>query len=222
MKIMIVGSCGKLGSQVKNLAIKKHKILSVDLNSNEYKNLSEINSKVDLIIDTSSHEQSVNSTIYAYKHNIPIVIACTGHTKNEMLEIKSYSKFIPIFIAYNMSYAIQLFKKIVHYLAKNFDCDAHLHEIHHKAKKDSPSGTAKEIEQIFKKERKFLSISSVRAGNIVGEHELTFFSNDETIKISHTAQSRIAFANGILKASEFIINKKPGLYNMENLVQDKI
>ena len=137
-----------------------------------------------------------------------------------------------------MSFDINLMSKIVAEVAKKLsDTDIEIIETHHNQKKDSPSGTAlllaDAINEVFdnKKEYVFdrhsksekrspneIGFSSIRGGNIVGEHIVQFFSPYETFEIKHTSYSRNLFADGALKAAEFLVNKSNGFYNMNDLV----
>ena len=152
--------------------------------------------------------------------------------------IDSFSKDIPIFKSSNMSYDINLMAKILTIIApilKNTDIE--IIETHHSRKIDSPSGTAilladkineslgNTLKYEFNRHNKHekrskneIGFSSIRGGNIVGEHIVQFYGENETLEIKHTSYSRSVFAEGALKAAEFIVNKKSGLYNMDDLI----
>lgn len=152
--------------------------------------------------------------------------------------IDSFSKDIPIFKSSNMSYDINLMAKILTIIApilKNTDIE--IIETHHNRKIDSPSGTAllladkineslgNTLKYEFnrhnnheKRSKNEIGFSSIRGGNIVGEHIVQFYGENETLEIKHTSYSRSVFAEGALKAAEFIVNKKSGLYNMDDLI----
>ncbi len=198
----------------------------------------DINVKIDVIIDFSYTVGTFNILKYACEKHIPIVIATTGFTEEEEIKIKEYSKNLPIFRSSNMSFDISLMAKIVSEVAKKlYDSDIEIIETHHNQKKDSPSGTAlllaNAINEVFdnKKEYVFdrhsksqkrsqneIGFSSIRGGNIVGEHTVQFFSPYETFEVKHTSYSRNVFADGALKAAEYLVNKPNGFYNMNDLV----
>ncbi len=152
--------------------------------------------------------------------------------------LKLYSKKIPVFQSANMSYDICLMKKIVAEVTKALsNTDIEIIETHHNRKVDAPSGTAllladsinsvlkdkKEynFDRLSKREKrsnKEIGFSSIRGGNIVGEHTVRFFGESETFEITHKAYSRSVFAEGALKAARFIIEKENGYYKMEDMI----
>lgn len=217
MNIALVGASGRLGSEVKKILEKKHVVIAVDITERDFISLDELTLLPELIIDTSTASQSVQSGRFAYLNNIPIVIACTGHDSHQIGEIKTYSIAIPIFLAYNMAFGVQIFKETTEFIAERFEADIHIHETHHKNKLDAPSGTAKEVEDILSDLGKPFSTTSARGGTVVGEHQISFYGNGETITLTHTAQSRETFASGIAKAAEFIVSQPSGFYNMKDL-----
>ncbi len=194
--------------------------------------------KADAIIDFS-HPDSLDSLLeFSKKNKIPLVIATTGYNEEQIEKIKLASKETPIFFTFNMSLGINLLlslvKKSYKVLQDNFDVE--IVEKHHNQKIDAPSGTAlmiadaineeanNKFQYIYnrqnvrkKREKNEIGIHSIRAGTIVGEHEVIFSGKDETISITHTATSKKVFAFGAIRAAEFIKDKKPGLYSMEDL-----
>lgn len=198
----------------------------------------DINVKIDVIVDFSYTVGTLNILEYAAKNNIPVVVATTGFTEEQENKIKEYSKNLPIFKSSNMSFDISLMAKIVSEVAKKLsNADIEIIETHHNQKKDAPSGTAillaNAINEVFdnKKEYVFdrhsksekrspneIGFSSIRGGNIVGEHTVQFFSENETFEVKHTSYSRDVFAEGALKAAEFLVSQPNGFYNMNDLV----
>lgn len=217
MLAAIIGACGKLGKSVCETMSQSHTILKIDINGGDFSSLGELNAVPDVIIDVSNHKNSVKSVNFAQKMAIPAVIACTGHSPEEIQEIEKASQNTPIFLAYNMAYGVKVFKNAAKMIGAQFGENAHLHEVHHSAKKDAPSGTAKEVANIFSNLGKDLSVSSARGGSVVGTHEIVFFSQGERIVLTHIAESREAFASGIKMAAEFILTAPNGLYNMSDL-----
>ena len=200
--------------------------------------ITKINEKIDVIIDFSVPAATLKILEYAKNNNIAIVIATTGFTDEQLDIIKDYSKYIPIFKSANMSFDICLMSKIVANLAQTLkDTDIEIVETHHNKKIDSPSGTAMLLADSInkslgnkmtytfdrsnihaKREKNEIGISSIRGGNIVGEHTVKFFGPYETFEIKHTSYSRSVFADGALKAAEFIVTQPSGLYDMNCLV----
>lgn len=203
-----------------------------------YDDIEKINEKVDVIIDFSVPVATFEILKYARKNNIPIVIATTGFNNEQLAEIKEYSKDIPIFRSSNMSLDINLMASIIQKVAEVLvDSDIEIIETHHNRKVDSPSGTAillaDAINEVFegKKEYTFdrmqkrekrnkneIGFSSIRGGNVVGEHTVAFFGENETLEITHKSYSRQVFAEGAIKAATFLMNKSNGLYSMKDIV----
>lgn len=204
-----------------------------------FTNLDDINIDFDIIIDFSYAQGTLNILEYASKKHVPVVIATTGFSKEQEDKIIEYSKIIPIFKSANMSYDINLMSKIVAEVAKKLsNSDIEIVETHHNQKKDAPSGTAlllgNAINDALEEKKEFvfdrhskneqrskreIGFSSIRGGNIVGEHVVQFYSPYETLEIKHTSYSRELFAEGALKAAEFLASqKKNGLYNMNDLI----
>ena len=203
-----------------------------------FTDIDKINEKIDVIIDFSVPTATLNILEFAKKNNISVVIATTGFSDEQLDIIKDYSKYIPIFQSSNMSYEIAIMSKIVANLSKSLpDSEIEIVETHHNRKIDSPSGTAmlladsinkslgNKMKYTFdrhsihaKREKNEIGISSIRGGNIVGEHSVKFFGPFETFEIAHTSYSRSVFADGALKAAEFVATQPSGLYDMNDLV----
>lgn len=211
-----------------------------------FKNFKEIlasktlnNIKPDVIIDFSSPTVLDDLLSFALKNKLPTVIGTTGHTKEQLSKIDFFSNEIPLFFSGNMSVGLNLMLKACKDIASVLGetCDVEIIEKHHRGKKDAPSGTALMLANaitcefgnknyIFNraprhksKESNEIGISSVRTGTIVGEHSVIFGLNNESITLTHNAESRNIFANGAIMAAKFLIKQKPGLYNMENLCE---
>lgn len=204
---------------------------------------SRISKKPDVIIDFSTVSATFTALNYAVENLVPIVIATTGFSQTDNKKIHEFSEAIPIFKSSNMSYAIHLFSDIASIISKKLiDMDIEIIEKHHNHKKDAPSGTALMIANNINKKNgkkyKFvfdrsssnsinsnncrtkneIGFSSVRGGNLVGEHTILFLGKNESIEITHTAYSRDIYIEGALKAAKFIISKKNGLFSMEDLL----
>lgn len=247
IKILVNGCNGKMGQVVCNLIkqnektelcggfdIKNLNLLDVEV----FTKIEDITVKPDVIIDFSIPISTFNILEYAKQNKIPIVIATTGFTGEEETKIVEYSKEIPIFKSANMSFDVNMMKHLVMQIAPKLkDTDIEITEVHHNRKVDSPSGTAQMLADSInealdnkyhceynrhnkheKRDKYEIGMSSIRGGNIVGEHSVQFFGEFETFEIKHTSYSRNVFAEGAIKAAEFIVNKPNGLYNMDDLV----
>lgn len=232
IKVIVWGYSGHMGGIVSNLVKQNHKFEYLGgIDKDDY-NFSYTD--VNVIVDFSSPDGTMKMLEFAVKEKIPAVIATTGLNEVQEKQVLEASKVIPIFKSANMSFEVALVKNLLKDLAKKLDdSDIEILETHHNRKADSPSGTAKlfadainsaldEPRKIIygregKREKNEIGIASLRGANIVGEHSVKFFSDFETLEITHTAHSREVFASGALKAASFIVNQKPGLYNMDNL-----
>lgn len=246
MNVLLNGANGNMAKEVMKAIEEKdgfNIVCGIDRQAGDkgfpvYDNIQNICEKIDVIIDFSVPIATFNILKYAVENKIPIVIATTGFTQEELNRIKDYSKQIPIFRSSNMSLDINLMASIVQKVAKTLqESDIEIIETHHNRKVDSPSGTAillaeainevleskkdYNFERMQKREKRSkneIGFSSIRGGNIVGEHTVAFFGENETLEIKHTAYSRQVFAQGALKASQFIVKQKPGLYDMKSIV----
>ena len=247
IKVLINGCNGKMGQEVLN-AINNNEnfevLNGVDIKENPeynfpvYTSVSEIKEKPDIIIDFSVPVATMKILEYAKEKKVPIVIETTGLSDDQKQKIKEYSKIIPIFQSANMSYDINLMKKIVSEVAKNLNqTEIEIVETHHNRKIDSPSGTAllladsinnaldNKMEYNFnrfqnreKRKKNEIGFSSIRGGNIVGEHTVIFFGENESFEITHKAYSRGVFAEGALKGAEYIVGKENGCYSMDDII----
>ena len=214
---------------------KKIAGIKLNLNTNEaFKN-------TDVIIDFTIPNCTLDILKIASKLKKRLVIGTTGFSQKEELLIKKFSKKIPILKAGNMSLGVNLLMYLTEVASKSLNDEylSKVFEVHHKHKKDYPSGTAlmlgKGIANGRKKDfynlmgKKFLNkktfpygkkinFNSIRKGEIIGEHEVTFSSGKEIIKLNHEAFDRTLYSDGALTAAKWLKNKKPGLYSMRDLL----
>ena len=206
-----------------------------------FKSASDINVKVDALIDFSRPDALDDILAYATKNKVPCVICTTGYSDAQLNQIKEASKIIPIFRSSNMSLGINLLIDLCRKASQLLkeDCDIEIIEQHHNQKVDAPSGTAIAIADAIneeynngkefvygrketnkKREKKEIGIHAVRGGTIVGKHDVMFISQDEIVTIAHEAQSRAIFAKGAIRAAKYLTTlTKPGMYNMQDLVK---
>jgi len=255
INLAISGCLGRMGQQLikssrsnknfKLVALTENKTfnkkiagIKINLNTNEaFKN-------TDVIIDFTVPNCTFDILKIASKLKKKVVIGTTGFNQKEENIIKNYSKKIPILKAGNMSLGVNLLMYLTEIASKSLQDEylSKIYEVHHKHKKDYPSGTAlmlgKGIADGKKKNiynligKKFLNkktfpygkkinFNSIRKGEIIGEHEVTFSSGKEIIKLNHEAFDRALYSDGALTAAKWLINKKPGLYSMRDLLNFK-
>ncbi|QCI26668.1 4-hydroxy-tetrahydrodipicolinate reductase [Buchnera aphidicola (Thelaxes californica)] len=199
--------------------------------------------KIDIVIDFSNPESTIQQLKICKEFKKNIVIGTTGFNINQIKMIQEYSKKIGIVLSSNFSIGINLvcdlLKKTALILGHNSDIE--IIESHHREKKDSPSGTAihlgnvicdtlkwnleksaiyrkKEITPIRKKKQ--IGFSIIRAGNIIGEHKIIFINEFESVEIKHTAFNRTPFAEGAIRAAQWLLFKKNGLFNMNHVINE--
>lgn len=202
----------------------------------------EFSGSADVIIDFSNASSLESLLAYCRRRKMPIVICTTGHSPEQLEEIKAASAEIPVFRSGNMSLGINLLTHLLKKAASvlGSDYDVEIIERHHRNKVDAPSGTAIMLadavaeglpyqpEYVYEREsvrqprgRHELGISAVRGGTIVGEHEVLFCGPDEVIEFKHTAHSREVFANGAVAAAGYMAGvSAPGLYSMNDVLAD--
>lgn len=200
-----------------------------------------INVNADVVIDFSNPDLLEPLLKYCLEKKCPLILCTTGFSDLDVQRIKEAANSIPVFFSGNMSIGINMLIELSKLATKVLgdDFDIEIIDTHHNQKLDAPSGTAlmiadaisaagsEEYQYIYdrhsfrgKRRKNEIGIHSIRAGAIVGEHEVIFAGQDEVLKISHIAQSKEIFAVGAINAARFIIDKKPGLYNMGDIIKE--
>lgn len=237
IRLGVSGACGKMGNRILSLAAQNkdfqislalerlghsqigEKIEGVEIVSD----LSAIKA-VDGLIDFSCVEATLAHLEAAAKFRKPLVIGTTGFDDEQKKAIIGASKRIAVVFSPNMSIGVNLLFSLVAEAAKKLSPEYKviMQEAHHIHKKDAPSGTAKFLADIVKKERglEHVDIQSIREGEIVGDHEVVFESPWDTIKLSHHAKTRDIFALGALAALKFVVKKRNGLYSMAEVLKE--
>ena len=255
INLAITGCMGRMGRQLIKSANKDKSVNLVTLTENRA-----INKKISGIKPELNTEKAINKANVIIDFTIPkctfeilkiakklkkkVVIGTTGFTKKEEDLIKKFSKKIPILKAGNMSLGINLLMYLTEITSASLSSNylSKVFEVHHKHKKDHPSGTAlmlgkgiavgkkKDFYKITGKKylnkKKFpygkkINFNSIRKGEIIGEHEVTFSNGKEIITLNHEAFDRALYSEGAITAAKWIMNKKPGLYSMRNLINFK-
>jgi 4-hydroxy-tetrahydrodipicolinate reductase len=226
----------KLVSLTENRNISK-KILGIQLEKNTIDAFKRIN----VIIDFSVPKCTLQVLKIASKLKKKVVIGTTGFSKKEESLIKMYSRKIPILKAGNMSLGVNLLMYLTEIASKSLSNNflTKVYEVHHKQKKDYPSGTAlmlgkgiadgknknfySLIGKKYLNKKKFpygkkINFNSIRKGSVIGEHEVKFSSGKEIVTLNHESFDRALYAEGALTASKWLMKKKPGLYSMRDLL----
>ena len=197
--------------------------------------------KADVVIDFSAHEAAMKNLETALMLRKPVVIGTTGFSLHQKVRIKEISAAVPLVLAPNMSVGVNVLLKLLEVAAKTLgdDYDVEIVEYHHRHKVDAPSGTALRIAEVLahslerdldkvavygrkgitgERKKEEIGIQSVRAGDIVGDHIVTFGGDGERIELIHRAHSRTTFARGAVKAALWLKDKPSGLYDMQDVL----
>lgn len=205
-----------------------------------YGTLDNVKEDVDILIDFSNHSCIYDILKFGKQRELPLIICTTGFTPEEKAMMLEASKLIPIFNSANMSIGVNILISLVKQAAKSLyeDFDIEIIEKHHNQKLDSPSGTAlmiadainstlnDEYDYVYgrhsktqRRTKKEIGIHAIRGGTIVGEHQVIFAGGGEVIEVNHSATSREVFGYGALAAGRFMLNRRPGMYNMDDVLK---
>lgn len=233
MKIMIVG-CGRMGRLIKETAEKKGWEVLAMGDKNHPEALVEHKEEADLLMDFS-HRDNLSWILDNFA--LPLVEGTTGYEQSHHDLLHEYAKNVPVFFASNYSVGIALLHQMVKMAKRALpDFDIEIIEKHHNQKADAPSGTALSLlnaldphndqphvfgrEGACKRTASEIGIHAIRGGTLPGEHEVLFLGPDEEISLTHRAYSRQIFVDGALRAAAFVCDQKPGLYDMEDLINE--
>lgn len=257
--LAIAGAAGRMGKAMislleagnyPNLKLVRAFVSAVDplrgkhLNESvRYETVSESSFKnIDVFVDFTEPGATLQFLPLLREFRCPAVIGTTGYSKEQKEEIKNLSEFQAVLLAPNTSIGvnvlISLLENAVSLLPKTFT--PHIVEVHHRDKKDAPSGTAKQLSETIREARKEIlrafspqndphfspqndphdvTVESIRGGDVIGEHTILFLADGERLELTHRATSRTIFARGALEAAQWIITQKPGLYSMKDFLR---
>jgi len=247
MRIIVHGATGRMGAIIcgmlqegrdgLELCARVSPEYSEDAAQHCYTTLDRCGEEADCVIDFSNHSATEGLLRWCVQRGLPVVVATTGHTPEEVAAIHEAAKTIPVFFAANMSVGVALVAQMAKKAAAMFpDADIEIVEKHHNQKLDVPSGTALLLANRIcearpdaqlvvgrhtngKRSPQEIGIHSLRLGNEVGTHEIILTTGSETITIKHEAENRALFANGALAAAAFIGAKPAGLYRMQDMIE---
>jgi len=239
-RIIIAGAKGKMGQALLRVA-EQFPGLVVAARIDLGQELVKVIQDADVVVDFTAHEVTVPFARLCARHKKAMVIGTTGHTKEERTELLDISTKIPMVWSSNFSTGVNalfwLTRKAAEILGPDYDLE--IVEMHHRLKKDAPSGTAQTLAQILARARQQqldkvarhgreglvgertaseIGIHSVRGGDVVGDHTVIFATTGERLELTHKASSRETFAGGALRAAQWVIGKAPGLYDMQDVL----
>ena len=239
-KIAITGSNGRMGQALIE-AVKLNPNVSQGSILNRGDDIKGVLKDFDVLIDFTRPEATLDALSVCQSAGKAMVIGTTGFSDDALKVIDQASSDIPIVFAPNMSIGVNLTLKLLETTAKVIGTDSNIEivEAHHRHKVDSPSGTALKMGEVIAnalgrdlsecavygregteepRDRQTIGFSSIRGGDVVGEHTVTFFMEGERVEITHKASSRMTYANGAVKASQWLTNQKNGLYSMQDVL----
>jgi 4-hydroxy-tetrahydrodipicolinate reductase len=238
--IIIAGSRGRMGQALLACAARIPDLKVVGA-VDQGDDLGAIIGKADVVIDFSFHNATLGIAELCAKDKKAVVIGTTGHSPEEKAKIIALQSRIPMVMASNFSTGVNtlfwLTRKAAEILGPGFDLE--VVEMHHRLKKDAPSGTAKSLADILADVRKLqldqaarhgrvgivgertqneIGIHSIRGGDVVGDHTVIFANNGERVELTHKASNRDTFADGALRAAQWLVKQDPGLYDMQDVL----
>ncbi|TMQ01636.1 MAG: 4-hydroxy-tetrahydrodipicolinate reductase [Verrucomicrobia bacterium] len=239
-KLIITGAKGRMGQTLLSCAERSPEVQvigQIDLGDD----LLGLIKETDAVIDFSFHDATGQFASVCAEHRKALVIGTTGHSEAEKSQISNWSAQIPIVWASNYSTGVNtlfwLTRKAAEILGPNFDLE--IVEMHHRTKKDAPSGTATTLAEILASVRKQqlskvlrhgrqgiigerpaaeIGMHSLRGGDVLGDHTVVFAAHGERLELTHRASSRETFAHGALRAAQWVVQQKPGLYDMQDVL----
>ena len=239
VRVLLLGAKGRMGRAIAAAAAKAEVEITagLDLGDDIAKQIQDC----DVVVDFSHPNASSELSRACGEAKKPAVIGTTGHSKEERAAIEELARSVPVVLSPNFSVGVNalfwLTRKAAEMLGADFDLE--ITEIHHRLKKDAPSGTAKKLAEILCEVRQLdygknvrhgregligerpaneIGVHSIRGGDVVGDHTVTFAGAGERLELSHKAASRETFALGALRAARWIVGKQPGLYSMEDVL----
>ena len=240
-RVAINGSKGKMGQTLLE-AVNLNTGSTLGAGFDKGDSLNDSLQDFDVLIDFSRPEATLKAISICKNSGKAMVIGTTGFSDDELEEIKQASTQIPIVFAPNMSVGVNLTLKLLETSAKVIGQDSNIEiiETHHRYKVDSPSGTALKMGEVVAnalgrdlakcavygregidepRDINTIGFSSIRGGDVVGDHTVTFFMDGERVEITHKASSRMIYANGAVRAANWLHDKPSGLYSMQDVLE---
>jgi len=256
MRVAVCGAAGRMGRLVIKNAVENNltvvqafDVVEVGKDAGELAGIGKLDVPIqddiskldaDVLIDFTNAEAAVQNAKIAAEKGVKVVMGTTGFSDDQRRELETLSEKVPMIISPNFSLGVNVFWKIVEFAAKYlYEWDVEIVELHHRHKKDSPSGTALKVAEMLRNIMKEagrdleikmcregisprgteIGVFGVRGGDVVGEHTVFFFGSGERIEITHRATNRECFASGAVKAAKWISRiDKPGLYTMNEVL----
>lgn len=239
LRVLLVGAKGRMGQAIAAAAEAADAVIVAGLDQGD--DLTKEIGACDVVVDFS-HSSATSAICQACLGAAkPLVSGTTGHSNEERAFLEKAAQSLPVVLSPNFSVGVNalfwLTRKAAELLGKDFDLE--IVETHHRLKKDAPSGTARRLAEILcavrgldyaknvahgregmigERSAAEIGVHSIRGGDVVGDHTVTFAGRGERLELAHKASSRETFAAGALRAARWIVGRPPGLYSMENVL----
>jgi 4-hydroxy-tetrahydrodipicolinate reductase len=239
VRVLLIGAKGRMGQAITAAAEAADAVIVAGLDQGD-----DFTKEIDaceVVVDFSHPSVTDEICRVCLGAGKPLVVGTTGHSDDERALLEKTSKSLPMVLSPNFSVGVNalfwLTRKATELLGEDFDLE--IVEAHHRLKKDAPSGTAKKLAEILCEARKLnyaknvahgreglvgerptaeIGVHSIRGGDVVGDHTVTFAGRGERLELTHRASSRETFAAGALRAASWIVGRSPGLYSMEDVL----
>ena len=239
-RVIITGSKGRMGKTLL-ACLPEHPELQLAAQIDQGDDLGGVLSQADVVIDFSSHSATAGIAGLCARHRKALVIGTTGHSTEDRSQFTGFSTQIPMVLSANFSTGVNvlfwLTRKAAEALGPGFDLE--VIEMHHRHKRDAPSGTARTLAEILAQVRKQqleavlrhgrsgivgertsqeIGMHSLRGGDVIGDHTVMFAAPGERVELTHKASSRETFAHGALRAAAWVVTQPPGRYDMQDVL----
>ena len=235
LKLLLNGSRGRMGAAI--AAAARREGIEIAAATDQGDDVRAVIGAVDVVVDFSSPQATRGLIEAAVAAGKPLVIGTTGHAPEEKAALLLLAAQVPCIWAGNFSVGVNLLFALTRRASRLLgeDYDTEVVEMHHRLNKDAPSGTAERLLEIILEERKLgrgalrfgrqglpgerpkaeVGVHAIRGGDVVGDHTVIFAGAGERIELTHRASDRAVFSNGALRAAQWLVGKKPGLYDMQ-------
>jgi 4-hydroxy-tetrahydrodipicolinate reductase len=239
LRLLVHGATGRLGKVIVEVA-QSQRDLAVK-GATRQDPVDKLIGSADVVIDVTGPAATITVARLCSENQTPLVVGTTGHNQEQIEALRLVSRRCPVLLAPNFSLGVNLLFWMAETAAAKLgkDFDVEIVELHHRLKKDAPSGTAKRLAELIAAARQLsydknarhgreglvgerpvdeIGVHAVRGGDIVGEHTVLFAGLGERIELTHKASSRETFARGAIQAARWIVGRNPGLYEMRDVL----
>ena len=221
VRVLVIGAAGRMGKTISSLG-NTDPAIDITAQCDLGDSIEPPMKNCDVAIDFSQPDATAEVCRAALEDTKPVVIGTTGHSADQHRIIEETARSVPIVFASNFSIGVNVLFWLARKAGEQLggDFEAEIIETHHKMKKDAPSGTAKTLAEVLKRQKhqREVPIQSIREGEVVGEHTVIFDGPSERLELTHRAASREIFALGALRAAKWVVGKPARLYSMQDVL----